>query len=324
MGADDGAPVLLTGATGFVGGHVAEALAAAGHALRCTVRSSSDTRRLTALEPRLVSLDFSLELSDRRDLLAEALDGVEAVVHVAGLTRAAREVDFHRVNVEGTAALAEAAREAGVRRFVFLSSLAARGPDGHAGPTSAYGCSKREAERRLASASEGMETVVLRPAGVYGPRDRDMVPLFRAAARGWLPAPSGGAPLQPVYVTDVAGATVRALVAPTGGGPYPVAEPARYRWEDVAGYLSAAFGRRVRTVRLPGLVYEAAGRLGEVVAAARGRAPEFDRRRARDLARHGWTCDVTATKEGLGWRARVPLEEGIRRTAAWYRETGWL
>lgn len=313
------APVLLTGATGFVGSHVAEALAGGGHRIRCTVRATSDTRWIDPLGPELLRLDLGAE----GDAAAQAVDGVSAVVHVAGITRAAREEDFHRVNMEGTHRLAEAAASAGVPRFVFVSSLAARGPDGADGPTSPYGRSKREAEEALAGLGGSMQVVVLRPAGVYGPRDADMVPLFRAAARGWLPAPAGGGALQPVYAGDVAGATLRALEA-GDFGPHPVAERGRYRWRDVAAHLGAALDRRVRTVPLPPLVYELAGRTGEAVAALRGRSPELDLRRARDLARHAWTCDPGPTEEALGWVPRIPLPEGLRLTARWYREAGWL
>lgn len=311
---------LLTGATGFVGSHVAEACREEGHRLRCTVRATSDTRWIEGLGVETVEVD----LADP-GRLDEVMEGVRTVVHVAGVTVAADRATFARVNVEGTRSLALAARRSEVRRFVYMSSLAARGPDGAEGPVSPYGASKRDAEACLRDAAGEMEVVVLRPGGVYGPRDADLLSLFRLADRGWLPAPRGGAPLQPVYAADVADAAVRAAGREAPGfGPYPLAERDRYGWEEVAEGMEAALGRPVRLVEVPGAVFLAAGAAGELVGRALGRTPELDRRQARDLARHSWTCDPSATERELGWRAGVELPEGLRRTASWYRGQGWL
>jgi nucleoside-diphosphate-sugar epimerase len=314
-----GALVLVTGATGFIGSHTAAAFAEAGYRLRCTVRASSDTRPIEALQPELVELDLALAADYRR-----AVRGVDVVVHVGGLTRARSESEYERVNADATERLAAAAAAEGVQRFVLVSSLAARGPDGSDGPVSDYGRSKREAERRLRDVMSGSGTVVLRPAGVYGPRDTDLLPLFRMAKWGLLIAPAGGGFLQPVYVDDVAAAAVRATETAPGFGPFPIAEPDRYTWSEVARVLGSALGKKVRLIPLPGTVFEGGGLLSEVAARALGRVPELDRRRAEDLARYSWTCDVTATEKALGWTARVPLADGLGRTARWYREHRWL
>lgn len=311
--------LLLTGATGFVGSHVAEALDARGHRLRCTVRRGSSLRWLRDLPVETVEAD----LTDPRALDA-ALGGVREVVHVAGVTAAARPEMYRTVNLEATERLAREARERGVERFVFVSSLAARGPREAGGPVSDYGRSKRAAEEELAALEGAMEVTVLRPGGVYGPRDRDLLPLFRAAAAGWMPVPTAGAPLQPVYAADTAAAVAGALEGSPGFGPWPVVEPGRYAWREVADALGEALGRRVRTVPVPAAVAEAAGAIAEAAARMLGRSPAFDRRRARDLTRHDWTADPTPTAEALGWTAETPLPEGLARTAAWYREAGWL
>lgn len=323
---------LVTGATGFVGSHAAEALVEAGHDVRCTVRASSDLRWIRDLDVERVELD----LADPARLPG-ALEDVRTVVHAAGVTRAAHPGVFRRVNVEGTLTLARAARDAEVERFVFVSSLAARGPDGADGPVSAYGRSKHAAEaglrappRRRTRGAGGarrggdLSVVVLRPGGVYGPRDTDLLPLFRMASRGWLAAPTGGSLLQPLYVGDAARAILRAAEGDAPFGPWPLAEAGRYGWDEVVDGLAAALGRRVRRVPVPGGLFVAAGAVAEAAARVRDRPPDFDRRRARDLARHAWSCDPRPSEEALGWRPRIPLPVGLGRTAAWYREAGWL
>lgn len=311
--------VLLTGATGFVGSHVAAALLGAGYALRCGLRLTSNRRWLDGLDYEAVLLN----LQDVKGL-ERACDNVDLVVHAAGVTRAKDEATFYRVNTEGTLNLAQAARRGGVSRFVFVSSLEARGPDGSSGPDSPYGRSKLAAETGLRNLEEGPEVVVLRPAGVYGPRDTDLLPLFKLAKLGLLPAPAGGGVLQPVHALDVAGAVLAAASRPAHFEPFPVAEPNSYTWPEVGRELEAALGRKVRTVQVPAAVFLAAGYGLEKAAKLLGLAPQLDSRRARALAVHTYTCDVSKTRSELAWQPRYSLTEGLAQTARWYESEGWL
>jgi len=311
---------LVTGATGFVGSHVAAAWVDAGYDVRCTVRATSDTRWLEGLD--VESMEWDVRDSDG---LKAALRDIDTVVHVAGVTRAPRRPDYFEVNATGSARLAEAAAKAGVSRFVLVSSLAARGPDGGDGPVSAYGESKRRGEELVRLFEGKMDIVVLRPGGIYGPRDSDLFPLFEMAGKGWLVAPAGSPPLQPVYVSDVARLTVAAGTGEYAGlGPYPVAEEGEYRWREVREGLASALGRRVRLVWLPKMVFISAGVIVETVARLTRQDAPLDRRNAVDLSRHGWTCDTTATRAAFAWQAEVPLPEGLALTAEWYRRVGWL
>ncbi|MFL6059403.1 MAG: NAD-dependent epimerase/dehydratase family protein [Rubrobacteraceae bacterium] len=312
--------VLVTGATGFVGSHIAQAFVEAGYEVRVGARASSNERWISGLDTELVPLDLDGSVED----LSRAVYNVDVVVHAAGITRARRPEDYYSVNAGGTRNVATAALQAGVRRLVLISSLAARGPDGRVHPDSDYGRSKLEAENHLRALSDRMETVVLRPAAVYGPRDTDLLPLFRMARAGWLTVPSGAALLQPVYVQDAARAALAAAREPVGFGPFPVAENRRYTWRDVAAGLEKALGRTVRAVRLPAGAFVLAGRTAEWAARPLSAVPILDERRSRDLALNAWTCDVSGTEEALGWRAEVPLFEGLERTARWYGQVGWL
>jgi nucleoside-diphosphate-sugar epimerase len=317
--------VLITGATGFVGSHIAEAFYEAGYEVRCSVRASSDIRWIEALPVKLVPLDL-----DQPEKLARVTEDARIVVHAAGITRACRTDDYHRINAEGTRRLAATAAKTGVHRFILIGSLSAHGPDtlskdGRDRPVSPYGQSKLEAETHLRSFTGQMETVVLRPAAVYGPRDTDMLLLFKMARSGWLIFPPGPGLLQPVYAEDVARAALAAAVKKeTSFGPFPVAEATQYSWQDVVRGLEWTLGRSIRTVHLPVAFFRLAGRASEWTAKFRGSAPVFDERRARDLALYSWACDPSDTENKLGWRAEVPLYEGLQRTARWYREVGWL
>jgi nucleoside-diphosphate-sugar epimerase len=316
--------VLVTGATGFVGSHIARVFVEADYEVRCGMRASSDARWISGLPIERVPLDLS-----RSKDLSMAVENADLVVHAAGITRARRAEDYYAVNAEGTRRLTAAALGAGVRRFVLISSLAARGPDDPAKdtydhPESAYGRSKLEAEAHLRSKGGQIEAVVLRPAAIYGPRDTDLLPLFRMASGGWLPVPNVPTLLQPVYAEDVARAALAAARKAAGFGPFPVAEAARYTWGDVVAGLVRALGRTVRAVSLPAAAFTLAGRAAEWAARPFSAVPVFDERRARDLAVRTWTCDTSVTERALGWRAEVALFEGLERTARWYRQAGWL
>jgi nucleoside-diphosphate-sugar epimerase len=311
---------LITGATGFLGSQVAAEWVDQGHSVRCTVRATSDTRRLKDLGVELAEWDMR-----GTEGVRSALEGIDTVVHVAGITRAPRKAEYFQVNATGAGRLAEAAASAGVRRFVLVSSLAARGPDGGTGPISAYGASKLRGEELVRLFEEKMEIVILRPGGIYGPRDTDMFPLFESASRGWLVAPAGGPPLQPIYVADVAKLTVAAGTAVRPAvGPFPVAEEGLYEWSDVRDGLAAALDRPVRIVPLPAAVFISIGAVAETVARLLRKVPPLDKRNAVDLSRHGWTCDTAPTCEAFGWRTEVALPEGLASTVQWYRDAGWL
>lgn len=184
--------------------------------------------------------------------------------------------------------------------------------------------SKLAAEERLRGFTDQLDVTVLRPGGVYGPRDEDLLPLFQMAERGFLLLPASGGLLQPVYVGDVARVTVLAGERGGGFGPFPVVEEDRYDWDGVAGALEEAAGKSLRVFRLSPRVYTVAASVAEWSARLLDRAPAFDRRRARDLAYHRWTSDPGPTKDALGWTPQVTLPEGAGRTMRWYREHGWL
>jgi len=322
---------LLTGATGFLGSHVAEALVSEGWTVRCTVRETSNLRWIESLPVERATVDLASSTD-----LARVARGADVVIHAAGVTRARSNAEYIRVNAETTETLAAAAADAGVSRFVLVSSLAARGPDRTTKrdstgdrPRSPYGESKLAGERRLfrvlAGSGEVMDGVILRPGGIYGPRDEDSLNLFRVARTGVLPVPSGKGRLQPVYVKDVAEAVVRAATRPSVGlEPIPIVGPEIVSWAAMGEALAEAVGKPVRLVRVPTPIWQLGGALTETAARLFGVPPQFDRRTADDLARFDWTADPRQAEKALGWGAKTRLREAMVRTGRWYREQGWL
>jgi nucleoside-diphosphate-sugar epimerase len=313
------ASVLVTGATGFLGSHIAETLVQHGFTIRCTLRPSSSLKWLEHLNIEKVNVNFSDETS-----LEKACESVDVVVHNAGITRAKNDVEFFEVNTYATERLAKAAIGARVSRFIFISSLEARGPDGFTTAISAYGKSKLEAERLLTNLQKDIEIILLRPAGVYGPRDTDLLTLFQLANYGLLTVPATSGRLQPVHGRDVAEAVSASIQGRAQLGPFEIAEPNTYSWQDMASMLEVAMNKNLRVLKLPREVFLGAGYASESVSKLLNQAPKLDRRRAKSLAYYTYTCDTGIFKEAFHWQARISLQEGLKETATWYEQNNWL
>lgn len=323
--------VLLTGATGFVGSHVTGAFISAGIHVRALARSADRAREIAALGAEIVI--GSLE--DEAALRTACID-VAVVVHMAALTHARTDAQYETANVEGTRRLLDAALAAVPRpaRFIYLSSLAAVGPaidgrgvraDDPPRPLTAYGRSKLAGEYVCLSAADRIEVLILRAPAVYGPRDTDLFHFFRLASRGVIPVPSGPVrSLQMVHVEDLARALVRAATTEGVHGVYHVAEARAYPWEEVGRMVARAVGRNARVVRVPAPLISALAAISEAVAFSIGRSSIFNRDKARELLAPGWLCETESARADLSFEAGISLAEGLRSTAQWYREQGWL
>lgn len=323
--------VLLTGATGFVGPHVAEAFLREGWRVRALARSPTRARPVADLGAEIVPGNLEDEAT-----LRQASRDVDVVVHMAALTHARTDAEYDAVNVHGTERLLDAVltEPPRPRRLVYLSSLAAVGPAVHGRPVgpadpprplTAYGRSKLAGERVVLAAADRTEVVVLRAPAVYGPRDTDLFHFFRLASRGVLPVPTGPErPLQMVHVADLARALVRASSAPEARGVYHIAEPRAYGWEEVGRLVGEAVGRRVRVMRVPAGLISGLAAVSETAAGLVGRSSIFNRDKARELLAPGWLCETDAARADMDYTTEIPLADGLRATARWYREQGWL
>jgi nucleoside-diphosphate-sugar epimerase len=321
--------VLVTGATGFVGGHLVEVLAAQGDEVVALARRSETHDELRRLGARPVP--GSLEDAAA---LGSALAGCAVIYHLAGLTAAKNEAEFLAVNEGGTRRLLDAAaRTAPSARFVYVSSQAALGPstpgtrldeDAPCHPVTAYGRSKLAGERAVRTGA--LPWVIVRPPAVYGPRDREFLRLFRIVRRGIAPVfGTGEQELSLVYVRDLVDAIARAGTVPgIEGRVFHAAHGEVVRSREVARAVGAALGRSPVVVPVPGtLARPIVGLIGRA-AAATGRRSVVNSDKMAEFLAPSWLLAVDRAARDLGWTASVGVVEGMRRTAEWYRAEGWL
>lgn len=298
----------LTGATGFVGKATLAALARAGVQVRALARSvPADQGGTEWIEGDLSNVDA----------LARLVDGAEAVIHVAGLTTAPDAAAFEAANVAGTLNVVKAATDAGVRRLVCVSSLAAREP-----ALSAYGASKERAER-LVTAS-GLDWTIVRPPGVYGPWDRDYLEMFKLAKKGIVPVPPPGRSSL-IHVQDLAELLV-ALLPGGEGVSHAMFEPddghaGGWTHRELARVIGWAVGRRPFVVHLPRTLLDQASRADRLVRRSRAR---LTKDRVGYMVHPDWVARAAFHVPANVWKPRIPTREGLRATARWYREKGWL
>jgi nucleoside-diphosphate-sugar epimerase len=320
--------VLVTGASGFLGSHVAERLYGRdGVELRLLLRRTSSLRYLDATSFERVDGDMRDANSLRR-----AVEGIDTVIHLGGLVSALREAEYQEVNALGTAVLVKAARDAGVRRFVYVSSLAALGPsfDGtipetpH--PISPYGRSKLAGEYPVLAEKDALSVAIVRPPVVYGERDRALVPFYKIARLGFVPVYGTGKRLLTwIHAHDAADAIVSTALAdgPTGA-IYPLSDGQIYTWRDLVRAYASATGRRVRALPTPPLMYTLAGYGGGIVQTILRKPLPISPEEVTQMRQPAWICDHTAITRDLGWNPQIGIEQGFGQAYRWYRQQGWL
>ncbi len=301
----------LTGATGFIGSFLRPHLVSAGWKIRALHRSAPAPRGTAESEGRIEWLRGSLSDADS---LKRLVRGAAVVVHCAGAVRGGSARSFNQVNVEGVARLVQAARQLHpAPRFLLISSLAAREPR-----LSFYAASKRRGEAVLGSEAGAMPYTILRPPAVYGPGDRELLPLLVWMRRGIAPViGERTARFSLLYVEDLAAAVSQALVAADfRPGPFELHDGRRggYAWQEVMQTVAGISGRRVRGLRIPRAVLAVAATANHHLARAIGYPPMLTPGKVRELTHPDWVCDNDAFTRATGWVPRVGLEEGLRRT----------
>ncbi len=319
---------MVTGATGFVGSHLVEALRQRGDDVTAIARSSRKAQPLTALGVSVVPGDLHDAAA-----LQRAVEGQDIVYHVAGLVAARNEAEFLRANREGTENVVAAVGRAGVTRLVFVSSLAAAGPaprgaplsgDEPPAPVTAYGRSKLAAEQAVRRS--GLSWSIVRPPIVYGPRDREILKVFRLARLRIAPVfGDGGQELVAVHAGDLARALISVASSPsTIARTYTACHPEVFTSSQFGVAVAAAMGRSAAIIHIPQPVGRLVLSLTEAAARLARQPTILTTDKANEFFQPAWTGNSGPLTRDTGWRARYDLKRGLADTYRWYREAGWL
>ncbi|HBC28789.1 MAG TPA: NAD-dependent dehydratase [Prevotellaceae bacterium] len=346
--------MLVTGASGFIGSYIVEDGLRRGHQVWAGVRGSSSRAYLRDGRTRFACLDLSdkaLLVEQLRALKAQTGGrGWDVVVHAAGATKCLHADDFYRTNYDGTVHLVEALREAGMmpRRLVYLSSLSVFGaireqpvrkptasnPWVYAPilgtdtpqPNTDYGRSKWKAEQWLA-AQRDVPCTILRPTGVYGPRERDYFLMARSISRhidfsvGYRPQE-----ITFVYVMDVVQAVFKCAESPQAEGrAYFLSDGQVYNSRRFSDLLQQSMGNPwVLHVKAPLWFLRGVCALGGALGRVTGRMSALNMDKYHILSQRNWQCDIGPARRDFGYEPQWPLERGVPAAVRWYRENGWL
>ncbi len=322
----------VTGGSGFIGSHLVEHLKASGYTeIRCLVRSSpkwlADIDGITLVRGSLFDTD----------VLEQALEGVDYVYHLAGVTRAPRPEVYYQGNVEATLRLLDTVQRVNphLSRILITSSLAAVGPSPDdqplteetlLRPISTYGKSKAQMEQQVRPYHDVLPITIVRPPAVYGPRERDIYTFFRVVKRGLCPiiGDHRRPRLSLIHVTDLVQGIQKAAEVPRARGQtYFLGSETYYTWPHIRDAVLQALGTRAWTIRIPPSLVVLTGTVVEMAGRLMGHYPPLNREKAREMIA-SWMCSVEKARNELNFRQTISLEEGIRQTVSWYQEHGWL
>jgi nucleoside-diphosphate-sugar epimerase len=327
--------VLITGASGFIGHHLVEAAQQAGLEVHAAVRRSSDLTHLKALNPVLVYPDFSSQES-----LLKVLEegGYRYIIHAAGATRAKDKNTYNEINADYTLRLAQAAQLVSqpVKRFIFMSSLAALGPLSYHEeqpitettlplPLTLYGKSKLLAEHYLAGV-KGLPITIIRPTAVYGPWERDLFILFKTLYKG-LDLYIGRRPqrLSFVYVKDLVDVTISALLQNHAENRvYNISDGVAYTRYTLADLFNKVSGIRTRRFHLPTSLMKLVAGMLELGYIFSKTTPVLNPEKLRELMAPNWICSIEAAQRDLNFQPQYGLQRGLDETLRWYRANQWL
>ena len=336
--------ILITGASGFIGSFIVEEALRRGFETWAAVRGSSSRQFLTDERIHFIELNLSSE-----EQLCEQLKDhqFDYVVHAAGVTTCLNKADFHRINTEGTQNLVRAiiALKMPLRRFVYISSLSIMGAireqqpyteileSDEARPNTAYGQSKLEAEQWLADLPSctggggvGFPYVILRPTGVYGPRERDYFMMAKSIqshtdfAVGYKQQD-----ITFVYVTDVVQAVFLAMEKGQTGRKYFLSDGEVYQSSTFSNLIRKELGNPwwIR-ITAPIWVLRVVTFVGEYIGRLTGKVTALNNDKYNIMRQRNWRCDIEPARQELGYEPQVKLEEGVRRSIKWYKDNGWL
>lgn len=324
--------VALTGATGFIGSHVAHALIQTGHPLHLYVRRSTPFIRRLHQQGARVFLGAGADDAAR---LHKALEKADTVIHCAAAIKALNRQAFYRANVTFTERILSFLE--GNQSLIFISSQAASGPSPrgilldeteYPAPINAYGWSKLRAEERVRAwgCKHDRRYLILRPSVVYGPGERDVFLLFKGIRKGVALLPGNGRQrVSFLHVEDLVGAILAALEREPKGETFFVTGDEAASWLQLVRLIQGAFEKnRTLKLRFPGALASAAALFSDALSTMTGNPVIFCRDKVLEMRQEAWLCSNRRIKECLSWSPRISLREGVQRTADWYLDQHWL
>lgn len=323
---------LVTGSNGFIGSALVARLLRQQNQVRCLVRKTSNLQWLQGLTVEYVYGDLA-----QPDELQAAVEGVDVIYHLAGVTKAKTKAAYFQANTEGTRRLLDASLRFGPtgQKFVFVSSQAAGGPataedpmteEKPAHPISVYGESKLKAEHIVLSAAPDKPVTVIRPPSVYGPRERDIYTFFKNAQNRFVTVLGDGTQqVSMIHVDDLITGILLAGESDNANGQlYYASGDGVYDWMTIGNILSEILDKKTILIKIPVWLLEAVSRLNVAWAGLRNKPALLNRDKVAEMKQAGWVCSNEKLKTDLGFQPHYDLETGFRQTADWYRQVGWL
>lgn len=325
---------LVTGATGFIGSHLTDLLLSRGFEVKCTVRKTSNLRWLEGKPVELIEAS----LNDF-EALKKAVQGVDYIFHVAGLTAAKDYAAFLKANRDGTSNLIKATYEVNprIKRFIYVSSQTVCGPAqslekptdeyDECQPLTSYAKSKREAEKLVLTYMEKLPITIIRPPAVYGPRDEDIFGVFKTVNSG-LGTMVGLKPkyLSLIHSTDlVRGIADAAVSENTNGKIYFVSSEQFYNWPQLIKIIKNSLGKSlVINLKIPHFLVLSIAGISGFIGKFQKNPPIFNYEKGIDFIQKYWICSIDRAKQDFNYRQVVSVEEGMASTAKWYKDNNWL
>jgi nucleoside-diphosphate-sugar epimerase len=318
---------LITGASGFIGGHLAEALIRKGWDVYALTRKETDPRWLESREVKLVHADYQDKPS-----LNEAVKGMDYVFHLGAVIAAPKWEDYHRANVQATENLLAACQEScpGLKKFVFVSSISAAGvtAPGQAKteadpctPISYYGRSKLEAEERAAQYMERVPIVIVRPPNVLGPRQNEIKTMLETLEKRIFPLlGNGDKQTSIIFVEDLVRALIMAAEKKEAEGQtYFVTDNRHYSWREILDFIAVEMGIRSFMIKIPYPLLYIIAVISSFIARLAGVGAMISRENIVNLRKQYWLYDSQKIEKELGFAPAIKFEDGMREIIAWYR-----
>ena len=324
--------VFLTGATGFIGSFLAEALINKGYQVKCLVRSSSNLRWISDL-----NVECHFGNLNNPESLGKGLFDADHVYHLAAVNKALKDGNYIEGNVRGTKNLIEAilATNNKIKRLVHVSSMAAIGPsptiepidENYAPkPINIYGRTKLEAEEYVRKFVDKIPTTILRPPAVYGPRDTDILQFFKTIKHGIIPKTGGREKyLSLIYVKDLVQGIIMAGESRKARGQiYHLSAERPISWEKLARHILKVLNKKGFRINVPMALLKRATFISELAGKLTGSNPALNWERFEQMKPDFWVCSSHKALKEFGFKTSTSIEDGVRETMEWYVKHGWL